>query len=82
MKVTTHSTIIELNSKELDAIRLVDDILGNIQTEFLNDTALISATTGEVILLDEVARVKGILFGLANNSYWDVQRQEEYSNEI
>ena len=76
MKVSSSSTSIPVNISMSDEdIKSIDNVLGNLRTLFnwlddhgIND--IISYSTGEVINICELRRVRGILDGLANQPYW------------
>lgn len=54
----------------------IDEMLGEFITsvEYLGeDRALISLTTGEVVRMDELRKVRGILEALYNTACWTVE---------
>ena len=68
----SNKVLIEFNNKELNAIRIIDDMLEDLQLKFSEETTLVSVTTGEAIELNEIWRMRGILSSLVSNAYWDV----------
>ena len=76
MKISTSTSSIPVNISMSDEdVKSIDHVLGNLRTLFnwlddhgIND--IISDSTGEVINICELRRVRGILDGLANQPHW------------
>ena len=61
---------INLTDEELDALEIVYDLCLEITRVFPKDREIQSISTGEVIMIDELPRVRGILCALINESEW------------
>ena len=61
---------INLTDEELDALEIVYDLCLEITRVFPKDREIQAIGTGEVIILDELPRVRGILCALINESEW------------
>lgn len=70
--IISNAVAIEFNNKELNALRVVDDVFEDLQEQFSKETTLISVVTGEAIELNEIWRMRGILATFVSNSFWDV----------
>ena len=76
MKVSSSVSTIPVNiSMNDEDIKSIDNVLGNLRAlcNWLDDHGIndiISYSTGEVISICELRRVRGILDGLANQPYW------------
>ena len=76
MKISTSTSSIPVNISMSDEdVKSINNVLGNLRTLFdwlddhgIND--IISDSTGEVINICELRRVRGILDGLANQPHW------------
>ena len=76
MKVSSSFSSIPVNISMSDEdVKSINNVLGNLRTLFdwlddhgIND--IISYSTGEVINICELRRVRGILDGIANQPYW------------
>jgi hypothetical protein len=64
---------LKATSKQKEALAIVLDMLTETQNTFGRVCELTSTSTGEVIEVEELARVKGILSGLLDNSDWEVE---------
>lgn len=74
MKVTKESAItIGLTLKEKEEIQSVYDILKNIMIDCGKLHKLISMQSGEVIGMDEIPRVLGILSGFIESNAWTLR---------
>lgn len=54
------------------AMEHVEAILNELLSKFGTETILMSTETGEVIQMEEIPRVLGILTGLRENRCWEV----------
>ena len=72
MKTTTVENVVALNLTitEKEILRETEKILTRLQREFGNYIQLTALETGEIIEIDELARVKGILGGLHENAFF------------
>ena len=76
MKVSSSFAPVPVNISMSDEdIKSIDNVLNNLRTlyEWLDEhkvNDIISYSTGEVINICELRRVRGILDGLANQPYW------------
>ena len=57
----------QISEREVSALKTVEDILIRLQKDYEETDVLMSETDGEVIKIDELARVRGILSFLKNN---------------
>ena len=74
MKVKKESVIItNLTLKEKEEMQSVYDILKNIMTNCGKLHKLISTQSGEVIGMEEIPRVLGILSGFIESNTWTLQ---------
>ena len=64
--------IINLNftTHEKHALALIDLRLAHLQNKFTDDTKLQSPDSGEVLVIEELSRVRGILGMLHDNTYF------------
>ena len=61
---------IDLTDKELDALNIVYDLCLEITRTFPKDRDIQAVGSGEVIILDELPRVRGILCALIGENEW------------
>lgn len=79
MKVSSSFAHVPVNiSMNDEDVKSINNVIGNLRTLFdwLDDhriNNIISCSTGEVIDICELRRVRGILDGLANQPYWQGQ---------
>ena len=53
--------VVNFTAEELDALELADRALGELYNHFGRDDKLVSPDTGELVELNELPRVRGIL---------------------
>lgn len=53
--------VVNFTAEELDALELADRVLGELYNVFGRDDKLVSPDTGELVELNELPRVRGIL---------------------
>ena len=76
MKVSSSFAPVPVNISMSDEdVKSIDNVLSNLRTlcDWLDKheiNSIVSDSTGEVIDTYELRRVRGILDGLANQSYW------------
>lgn len=63
----------EFTIEEVHAIFKASEVLEEIQNLYTNDTVLICPNDGEVVGVEELARVRGILSFLFNNRVIEVK---------
>lgn len=73
-KITTLAIV--PNEKERDAIKTIDFMLRTLQSAG-EGMRLVSAETGEVVDIDELSRIRGIITAFIQNRCWEVQVIEE-----
>ena len=61
---------INLTDEELDALNIVYDLCLEVTRTFPKDRDIQAVSTGEIILLDELPRVRGILSALMSEDEW------------
>jgi hypothetical protein len=64
---------IKLNSAERLSLEVIDETLKELQNRFTKNTRLTGEKEGTVIEVKELARVRGILDCLLNNSTFEVK---------
>lgn len=71
----TTTTEIELSEFERECFDRVESILATLQRyhEDRHNKTLVSLVTGEVIEIEEIARVRGILSGLVDSPVFEVK---------
>lgn len=67
-----NSAVVQIQIERKLGYNLVIKDLTTLRETFTDDAELISVTTGESITMQEVARVLGILEGLKENQFWEV----------
>ena len=70
-KVQTINNI-PMSNKDIDALNHVYDFLIQMQKAYKETDVLMSPTDGEVVKIEELARVRGILSFFANNQTVEV----------
>lgn len=66
---------VELTQMERNILATSCEILSRLEMAFTDNSHadLISVETGEVISLDDIPKVVGILDGIKYNTYWEVK---------
>ena len=67
MKIIKQNIMILMSTEEVECLEMADKILYKIQDSFPDETELESVDTGEIILIEEIARVRGILSAFYEN---------------
>ena len=65
MKVKKNIMI--LTNEEIECLKMADKILNEIQDSFPDETELESVDTGEIIMVEEIAMVRGVLSAFYEN---------------
>lgn len=68
MKTKSHTTPLSVTAEEIAALKLSNKLLEKIQKIYDKEDVLMSPEDGEVIRIDELGRVRGILSFLYNNT--------------
>lgn len=64
-----------LSEEEVAALKKSEDLIGNIQSMFKDDTILVSVETGEVVTIEELARVRGVINAFFRQQHWKVEKE-------
>ncbi len=73
MKISTqHFNVHEFTVEEFNALVKANDVLEDIQNLYPKGTVLGSPNDGEIICVDELARMRGVLSFLFNNRVVEV----------
>ena len=67
MKIIKQNIMILMSTKEVECLEMADKILYKIQGSFPDERELESVDTGELIGIEEIARVRGVLGVLCEN---------------
>ena len=67
MKIIKQNIMILMSAEEVECLEMADKILRKIQDSFPDETELESVDTGEIILIEEIARVRGVLSAFYEN---------------
>lgn len=75
MTIEKHTVItIEPDQHEAESLETVDNFFRELQERFKDEKMLISLDTGEVIEINELARVRGIVAALyEQHHHWQVE---------
>ena len=74
MKISTQRfNVHEFTVEEVDALFKASEVLEEIQNMYTDETVLICPNDGEMIGVEELARVRGILSFLFNNRVVEVK---------
>lgn len=66
------NTIAHIIPEKISSYENLLEELGEMQEIFGGGVELVNTETGEVIIMEEISRVRGILTGLLNGSTWKV----------
>lgn len=72
MKTKSHTATNPVSTEDITALNRINEILSQFQKKYDNEDVLMSPTDGEVVKIDELARVRGILSFFADNQTVDV----------
>ena len=67
MKIIKQNIMILMSVEEVECLEMADKILRKIQDSFPDEIELESVDTGELILIEEISRVRGILSAFYEN---------------
>ena len=66
-----------VTEQEDAALRTSMDVLGAIQSMFKDDLILVSIETGEVVTIEELSRVRGVIDAFYRHQHWKVEKSED-----
>lgn len=71
----TETTVknINLTAEEYESLCATEQILEEIYNSFGHFVEVVNPTTGEVVMMNELPRVRGILSAFTGNSSWEVK---------
>ncbi len=72
MKTKSQTATLLVSTKDVKALNSIEDMLIQLQKTYDDEDVLMSPTDGEVVKIEELRRVRGILSFLANNPKVDV----------
>lgn len=67
MKIVKQNIMILMSAEEVECLEMADKILYKIQDSFPDETELESVDTGEIVMIGEIARMRGILNAFCEN---------------
>ena len=67
MKIIKQNIMILMSAEEVECLEMADKILRKIQDSFPDEIELESVDTGEIILIEEISRVRGVLSAFYEN---------------
>lgn len=67
MKIIKQNIMILMSTEEVECLKKADKILRKIQNSFPDETELESVDTGEIVMIEEIARVRGVLGAFYEN---------------
>lgn len=67
MKIVKKNIMILMSAEEVECLEMADKILHKIQDSFPDETELESVDTGEIVRIEEIARLRGILNAFYEN---------------
>ena len=72
MKTKSHTATNHVSDEDFSALNRINELLSQFQKKYDEEDVLMSPNDGEVVKIDELARVRGILSFFANNQTMDV----------
>ena len=72
MKTKSHTATNSVSAEDISALNRINELLAQFQKKYDEEDVLMSPTDGEVVKIDELARLRGILSFFANNQTVDV----------
>ena len=75
MKRITQVIDTEFTLEEREVLIKASELLHELQESFKSCSSLTSLTTGEVVGIEEIARVRGILSAFSESTYFQTKRR-------
>lgn len=67
MEIVKKNIMILMSTEEIECLEMADCILHKIQNSFPEEAELESVDTGEIVRIEEIARLRGILSAFYEN---------------